>query len=135
MRILHLCDQNWVGMANAFVDAGLQVGDRFAYLSKNSIDYAILFYGASKAAVIGLSKSIAADFVTKGIRCNAVCPGTVATPSLDQRLHVVGVPLEHHREVGGGAGAQATAASARSGRAARTPATASSAASRGRRGP
>jgi 2-keto-3-deoxy-L-fuconate dehydrogenase len=43
-------------------------------------------YGASKAAVIGLTKSVAADFVTKGIRCNAVCPGTVDSPSLQQRL-------------------------------------------------
>jgi len=43
-------------------------------------------YGASKAAVIGLTKSIAADFVTKGIRCNAICPGTVESPSLRQRI-------------------------------------------------
>ncbi|HEX7799493.1 MAG TPA: SDR family NAD(P)-dependent oxidoreductase, partial [Asticcacaulis sp.] len=39
-------------------------------------------YGATKAAVIGLTKAVAADFVTKGIRCNAICPGTVETPSL-----------------------------------------------------
>ena len=44
-------------------------------------------YGASKAAVMGLTRSVAADFVTKGIRCNAICPGTVETPSLDERLH------------------------------------------------
>jgi len=43
-------------------------------------------YGATKAAVIGLTKSIAADFITQGIRCNAICPGTVATPSLDERI-------------------------------------------------
>lgn len=43
-------------------------------------------YGASKAAVIGLTKSVAADFVGKGIRCNAICPGTVASPSLAQRI-------------------------------------------------
>ena len=43
-------------------------------------------YGASKAAVIGLTKSIAADFVGRGIRCNAICPGTVQSPSLDQRI-------------------------------------------------
>ena len=47
-------------------------------------------YGASKAAIIGLTKSIAADFVTRGIRCNAVCPATVDTPSLHERLHATG---------------------------------------------
>jgi 2-keto-3-deoxy-L-fuconate dehydrogenase len=43
-------------------------------------------YGASKAAVIGLTKAVAADFVTRGIRCNAICPGTVDSPSLQQRI-------------------------------------------------
>ncbi|VVE55809.1 NAD(P)-dependent oxidoreductase [Pandoraea capi] len=43
-------------------------------------------YGASKAAVIGLTKSVAADFVARGIRCNAICPGTVESPSLRQRI-------------------------------------------------
>jgi 2-keto-3-deoxy-L-fuconate dehydrogenase len=47
-------------------------------------------YGASKAAVIGLTKSIAIDFVTKGIRCNAICPGTVETPSLAERIAAQG---------------------------------------------
>jgi 2-keto-3-deoxy-L-fuconate dehydrogenase len=47
-------------------------------------------YSMTKAAVIGLTKSIAADFVTKGIRCNAICPGTVDTPSLHQRLQATG---------------------------------------------
>ncbi|MBK8158671.1 MAG: SDR family oxidoreductase [Rhodospirillaceae bacterium] len=47
-------------------------------------------YGASKAAVIGLTKSVAADFVTKGIRCNAICPGTVESPSLQDRMRAVG---------------------------------------------
>lgn len=44
-------------------------------------------YGASKGAVIGLTKAIAADFVGRGIRCNAICPGTVETPSLIARVH------------------------------------------------
>jgi 2-keto-3-deoxy-L-fuconate dehydrogenase len=43
-------------------------------------------YGSTKAAVIGLTKAIAADFIRKGIRCNAICPGTVQSPSLDQRI-------------------------------------------------
>jgi 2-keto-3-deoxy-L-fuconate dehydrogenase len=48
-------------------------------------------YGATKAAIIGLTKSVAADFITRGIRCNAICPGTVATPSLDERIAIEGV--------------------------------------------
>lgn len=47
-------------------------------------------YGATKAAVIGLTKSIAADYVTRGIRCNAICPGTVRTPSLASRVAALG---------------------------------------------
>lgn len=47
-------------------------------------------YGMTKAAVIGMTKAVAADFVTQGVRCNAICPGTVQTPSLVQRLHATG---------------------------------------------
>ena len=43
-------------------------------------------YSATKAAVIGMTKSVAADYITRGIRCNAICPGTVHTPSLDERI-------------------------------------------------
>lgn len=47
-------------------------------------------YGASKAAVIGLTKSVAADYVDQGVRANAICPGTIDTPSLQARLHATG---------------------------------------------
>lgn len=47
-------------------------------------------YGATKAGVIGLTKAIAADFIAKGIRCNAICPGTVESPSLEDRLRATG---------------------------------------------
>ena len=51
-------------------------------------------YGASKAAVVGLTKSVAADFVSKGIRCNAIAPGTVDTPSLGDRINSYDDPVE-----------------------------------------
>jgi len=47
-------------------------------------------YGVTKAAVIGLTKAVAADYVGQGIRCNAICPGTVESPSLDQRMRAQG---------------------------------------------
>lgn len=47
-------------------------------------------YGASKAAVIGLTKSVAKDYITQGVRCNAICPGTVESPSLHDRLRATG---------------------------------------------
>jgi 2-keto-3-deoxy-L-fuconate dehydrogenase len=47
-------------------------------------------YGVTKAAVIGLTKAIAADYVTQGIRCNAICPGTVESPSLADRMRALG---------------------------------------------
>lgn len=55
-------------------------------------------YGATKAAVIGLTKAVAADFITRGIRCNAICPGTIVSPSFEERVEAVarqtGAPLE-----------------------------------------
>jgi len=54
-------------------------------------------YGTSKAAVIGLTKAIAADFVQKGIRCNAIAPGTVDTPSLGDRINAFADPAEARR--------------------------------------
>jgi 2-keto-3-deoxy-L-fuconate dehydrogenase len=55
-------------------------------------------YGASKAAVIGLTKSIAADYVSKGIRCNAICPGTVDTPSLQGRINAFADPVQARKD-------------------------------------
>ena len=54
-------------------------------------------YGTTKAAVLGLTKSVAADYVTRGIRCNAVCPGTVDTPSLGERINANADPEEARR--------------------------------------
>jgi 2-keto-3-deoxy-L-fuconate dehydrogenase len=51
-------------------------------------------YGASKAAVIGLTKAVAMDYVAKGIRCNCICPGTVDTPSLQDRINAFPDPVE-----------------------------------------
>ena len=50
-------------------------------------------YGATKAAVIGLTKAVAADFIKQGIRCNAICPGTIETPSLEERIATQGARL------------------------------------------
>jgi len=55
-------------------------------------------YGASKAAVIGLTKSIAADYVRQGIRCNAICPGTVDTPSLQGRINAFADPAQARKD-------------------------------------
>ena len=49
-----------------------------------------LIYGTTKAAVIGLTKAVATDYISKGIRCNCICPGTVDSPSLHQRLEATG---------------------------------------------
>jgi 2-keto-3-deoxy-L-fuconate dehydrogenase len=55
-------------------------------------------YGASKAAVVGLTKGIAADFVAKGIRCNAIAPGTVDTPSLQERINSYADPVQARKD-------------------------------------
>ena len=55
-------------------------------------------YGISKAAVIGLTKSVAVDFMRQGIRCNAICPGTVQSPSLDQRINAFADPVQARKD-------------------------------------
>jgi len=55
-------------------------------------------YGASKAAVVGLTKAVAADFVAKGIRCNAIAPGTVDTPSLAERINSYPDPVQARKD-------------------------------------
>lgn len=55
-------------------------------------------YAASKAAVIGLTKSVAADYIGCGIRCNAICPGTVQSPSLDERIAAFDEPQQARRD-------------------------------------
>ena len=59
-------------------------------------------YDATKAAVIGLTKAVAADFITKGVRCNAICPGTIVSPSFEERVKAVskttGKPLKQVRD-------------------------------------
>lgn len=55
-------------------------------------------YGASKAAVIGLSKSVAADYIGQGVRCNVICPSVVQSPSLDQRIRERGGDFEEERQ-------------------------------------
>ncbi|EDP62321.1 short-chain dehydrogenase/reductase SDR [alpha proteobacterium BAL199] len=55
-------------------------------------------YGASKAAVIGLTKSVSADFLKQGIRCNAICPGTVQSPSLDDRINAFDDPVQARKD-------------------------------------
>ena len=55
-------------------------------------------YGTSKAAVVGLTKSVAKDFLSKGVRCNAICPGTVESPSLEERIQAFDDPVSARRD-------------------------------------
>jgi 2-keto-3-deoxy-L-fuconate dehydrogenase len=55
-------------------------------------------YGASKAAVIGLTKSVSADYLKDGIRCNCICPGTVQSPSLDDRINAFDDPIQARKD-------------------------------------
>ena len=82
-------------MIRAFLPAMIEAG-RGSIINMSSVSSSVkgvpnrFVYSASKAAVVGLTKSVAADFVGKGIRCNAICPGTVESPSLHERLRATG---------------------------------------------
>jgi 2-keto-3-deoxy-L-fuconate dehydrogenase len=82
-------------MIRGFLPAMLAAG-RGSIINMSSVASSVtgvpnrVIAGATKAAVIGLTKSIAADYVARGIRCNAICPGTIDTPSLDARMREIG---------------------------------------------
>jgi 2-dehydro-3-deoxy-L-fuconate 4-dehydrogenase len=84
-------------MSRAFLPAMLNVGHG-NIINMSSVASSVtgapnrFVYGATKAAVIGMTKAIAADFVGQGIRCNAICPGTIDTPSLHDRMAAQGDP-------------------------------------------
>jgi len=82
-------------MIKAFLPAMLEAGGA-SIINMSSLASSLkgvpvrCVYTTSKAAALGLTKSVAADYVTQGIRCNAICPGTVESPSLHDRLHATG---------------------------------------------
>lgn len=116
--VLDLTDEAWetsydinvssmVRMCRAFLPGMLQRAektDSVSILNMASMASSIkgftnrAAYGATKAAVIGLTKSVAADFVGKGIRCNALCPGTVDTPSLRSRIAATPDPIQAEKD-------------------------------------
>jgi len=79
-------------MIRAFLPAMLKAGKGGSIINMSSSVSSLkaapnrFVYATSKAGVIGLTKAVAIDFIVRGVRCNAICPGTVATPSLDQRI-------------------------------------------------
>ena len=83
-------------MIRAFLPAMLEAGKGASIVNIASVASSVkgvanrAVYSASKAGVIGLTKSVAVDFIKQGIRCNAICPGTIATPSLDERIAAQG---------------------------------------------
>ena len=82
-------------MIRAFLPAMLEAGGG-SIVNMSSVASSVkglpnrFVYGASKAAVVGLTKSVAMDFIKQGIRCNAICPGTVESPSLQERIKAQG---------------------------------------------
>ena len=89
-------------MIRAFLPAMLEAGGG-NIINMSSVASSVMglpnrfAYGASKAAVIGLTKSVAKDYIKQGIRCNAICPGTVESPSLQERIKAQGGNLEEVR--------------------------------------
>lgn len=79
-------------LTRAMLPAMLQAGRGGSIINMSSAASSVkgapnrFVYGTTKAAVIGMTKAVAADFIGQGIRCNAICPGTIQTPSLDQRV-------------------------------------------------
>ena len=87
-------------MIRAFLPAMLKSGNGASIINMSSSVSSLkaapnrFIYATSKAGVIGLTKAVAIDFIDKGIRCNAICPGTIATPSLDERIAAQGGTAE-----------------------------------------
>jgi 2-dehydro-3-deoxy-L-fuconate 4-dehydrogenase len=87
-------------MIRAFLPAMLAAGRGASIINMSSSVSSVkaapnrFVYGATKAGVIGLTKSVAIDFIRQGIRCNAICPGTVASPSLEDRIAAQGGAAE-----------------------------------------
>ena len=100
---LRLNVRSYYRMIRAFLPGMLEVGAG-SIINIASVASSIrgvpnrFIYGTTKAAVIGLTKAVAADFVGKRVRCNAVCPGTVDTPSLGDRINAYADPVQARKE-------------------------------------